>query len=226
MKKQFMEDEKEKQIHPFVDKRVEDYCDKHHSNNNEILNELNRQTHLKFIKPQMVSGAWQGEFLMLICKILRPKNILEIGTFSGYATTCFALATEQDCKIDTIEAMEEYKPFLIEHFTDNNVIQKINIIIGQGLEIIPTLQNKYDLIFLDAEKIHYPNYYSLLVDKLNKGGILIADNILWYGKVALEHCQDKDTQAIRQFNDLISKDKRLECCIIPIRDGLIVARRR
>lgn len=221
-----MEDEKEKQIHPFVDKRVEDYCDKHHSNNNEILNELNRQTHLKFIKPQMVSGAWQGEFLMLICKILRPKNILEIGTFSGYATTCFALATEQDCKIDTIEAMEEYKPFLIEHFTDNNVIQKINIIIGQGLEIIPTLQNKYDLIFLDAEKIHYPNYYSLLVDKLNKGGILIADNILWYGKVALEHCQDKDTQAIRQFNDLISKDKRLECCIIPIRDGLIVARRR
>ncbi len=216
----------EKQIHPFLDKRVEKYCSNHHSNDNEILKELDRQTHLRFIKPNMVSGDWQGEFLMLICKILNPKRILEIGTFSGYATTCFALSTSQDCKIDTIEVLREYESFLIKTFTDNNIINKINLYFGQGLEIIPSLNNTYDLIFLDAEKLHYPNYYDIIVEKLNKGGILIADNILWYGKVALENCNDKDTQAIRRFNDLITKDERMENVIIPIRDGLMVARRR
>ncbi len=216
----------EKQIHPFVDKRIEDYCSKHHSNNNEILHDLERQTYLQFIKPNMVSGAWQGELLMMICKILNPKRILEIGTFSGYATTCFALASNEDCKIDTIEALEEYKPFLIKKFSENNVINKINLYIGQGLEVIPTLENKYDLIFLDAEKLHYPNYYPLLVEKLEKGGLLLADNILWYGKVALEDCNDKDTAAIRLFNDLVTQDERMENIIVPIRDGVMIARRR
>ena len=221
-----MENKQEKQIHPFIDKRVEDYCANHHSNHSEILQELDRQTHLKFVKPHMVSSAWQGEFLMLICKMLKPKRILEIGTFSGYATTCFALATDDDCKIDTIEALREYEPFLVKNFTANKVIDKINLHFGQGLEVIPTLKNKYDLIFLDAEKIHYTNYYPLLIEKLNKGGILIADNILWYGKVVLDNCNDKDTQAIRLFNDLISQDERMESLIIPIRDGLVVSRRR
>ncbi len=216
----------EKQIHPFVDKRIDDYCSKHHSNNNEILHDLERQTYLQFVKPNMISGAWQGELLMMICKILNPKRILEIGTFSGYATTCFALASEEDCKIDTIEALEEYKPFLIKKFSENNVINKINLHIGQGLEVIPTLENKYDLIFLDAEKLHYPNYYPLLVEKLEKGGLLLADNILWYGKVALEDCNDKDTAAIRLFNDLVTQDERMENIIVPIRDGIMVARRR
>ena len=216
----------EKQIHPFVDKRIEDYCNKHHSNNSKILQNLDRQTHLHFVKPNMISGAWQGEFLMLICKMLKPKRILEIGTFSGYATTCFALATDKDCHIDTIEAVREYEQFLIKNFTENKVIEKIKIHFGQGLEIIPTLKETYDLIFLDAEKIHYPNYYPILVEKLNSGGVLLADNILWYGKVALGHCNDKDTQAIRQFNRLVTEDERLENMIIPIRDGIMVARRR
>ncbi len=216
----------EKQIHPFVDKRIDDYCSKHHSNNNEILHDLERQTYLQFVNPYMISGAWQGDLLMMICMILNPKRILEIGTFSGYATTCFALASEEDCKIDTIEALEEYKPFLIKKFSENNVINKINLHIGQGLEVIPTLENKYDLIFLDAEKLHYPNYYPLLVEKLEKGGLLLADNILWYGKVALEDCNDKDTAAIRLFNDLVTQDERMENIIVPIRDGIMVARRR
>ena len=221
-----MDKNTEKQIHPLLDQRIEDYCTIHHSNNNEILRELDRQTHLRFVKPNMVSGSWQGEFLMLICKILNPKRILEIGTFSGYATTCFALSTAEDCKIDTVEALREYESFLIKTFTDNKVIHKINLHFGQGLEIIPQLEYTYDLIFLDAEKLHYPDYYDILVNKLNKGGILIADNILWYGKVALKGCEDKDTQAIRRFNDLVTKDERMENIIIPIRDGLMVARHR
>lgn len=215
----------EKEIHPIMDKRLVDYCESHHSNDNKQLNKLNRQTYLHFVKPNMISGAWQGEFLMMICRILQPKRILEIGTFSGYATTCFALSTDEDCKIDTIEAKQEYEEFLLEHLKDNHINKKINILFGQGLEVIRTLKDNYDLIFIDAEKIHYPEYFSLCVEKLNKGGLLIADNILWYGKVALEHITDKDTQAIRRFNDLVTEDKRVENLIIPIRDGLMIARK-
>ncbi|MBR1625941.1 MAG: O-methyltransferase [Bacteroidales bacterium] len=222
-----MEDKREKQIHPFIDRRIEDYCNKHHSNCNEILSELERQTHLCFVKPHMVSGAWQGELLMMLCRILRPERILEIGTFSGYATTCFALATDDDCKIDTIEALEEYKPFLIRNFTKNNIIHKINLHFGQGLDVVKEFpDNTFDLIFLDAEKIHYPDYYPIVVNKLRQGGLLLADNILWYGKTALEYLSDKDTVAIRRFNDLVTEDERVENIIIPVRDGIMVARRR
>lgn len=218
-------EDKVKQIHPFIDKRVEDYCKQMHSNNNPSLRELERQTHLKFVRPNMLSGDWQGEFLMLICRLLKPKNILEIGTFSGYSTLCFALATEDDCKIDTIEALQEYEEFLRESFAKNNVLDKINMYFGQGLDVVKQLSTTYDLIFIDAEKVHYPEYFDMCVEKLNKGGLLIADNILWYGKVGLDYVNDKETQAIREFNLKVTQDERVENLIIPIRDGLMVARK-
>ena len=218
-------EDKVKQIHPFIDKRVEDYCKQMHSNNNPSLRELERQTHLKFVRPNMLSGDWQGEFLMLICRLLKPKNILEIGTFSGYSTLCFALATEDDCKIDTIEALQEYEEFLRESFAKNNVLDKINMYFGQGLDVVKQLSTTYDLIFIDAEKVHYPEYFDMGVEKLNKGGLLIADNILWYGKVGLDYVNDKETQAIREFNLKVTQDERVENLIIPIRDGLMVARK-
>ncbi|MBQ9254903.1 MAG: class I SAM-dependent methyltransferase [Bacteroidales bacterium] len=196
-----------------------------HSNNNPSLRELERQTHLKFVRPNMLSGDWQGEFLMLICRLLKPKNILEIGTFSGYSTLCFALATEDDCKIDTIEALQEYEEFLRESFAKNNVLDKINMYFGQGLDVVKQLSTTYDLIFIDAEKVHYPEYFDMCVEKLNKGGLLIADNILWYGKVGLDYVNDKETQAIREFNLKVTQDERVENLIIPIRDGLMVARK-
>ncbi len=216
----------EKQIHPFIDKRIEEYCEEHHSNKSIQLREVIRQTHLKFIKPQMVSGSWQGALLMMICKILSPKRILEIGTFSGYSTLCFALASEEYCKIDTVEALQEYEDFLTESFKNNNVSHKINLYFGQGLQVIKGLNYKYDLIFVDAEKLHYPDYYDICMEKLNKGGVLLADNILWYGKVALQEIEDKETQAIREFNYKVTSDSRVDNLILPIRDGIMVARKR
>lgn len=186
------------------------------------LNEIIRQTHLKFVKPNMISEGWQGEFLSIICRILKPKRILEIGTFSGYATTCFALSSENDCRIDTIEVKQEYEDFLKESFLKNNIQDKINIHFGEGLNIIPTLPYSYDLIFIDAEKIHYPQYYDLCIEKLNKGGLLIADNVLWYGKVDDESINDKRTLAIREFNEKANKDARVENIIVPLRDGLML----
>ncbi|MCF0210492.1 MAG: class I SAM-dependent methyltransferase [Bacteroidales bacterium] len=216
---------KVKHIHPFIDKRVENYCESMHSNDNQQLKDLERQTHLRFVRPNMLSGAWQGEFLMILCKISQPKRILEIGTFSGYSTLCFALATEDDCIIDTIEALQEYEGFLKNNFEKNNVANKIRMHFGQGLDVVNELNEKYDLIFIDAEKVHYPQYYEMCIEKLNKGGLLLADNILWYGKVSLDYIDDKETEAIREFNSMVTKDERVENIIIPIRDGIMVARR-
>ncbi len=217
--------EQEKQIHPLMDERILDYCNTMHSNKDEALMDLQRQTYLHFVKPNMISSAWQGEFLMLLTKMIKAKRVLEIGTFSGYSTTCFAKAMQEDGVVDTIECMQEYEDFLIENFKKNKVDKKINIYFGQGLEVVKTLSFKYDIIFLDAEKAHYKDYFPLLVDKLNQGGLLIADNILWYGKVVLQDVQDKQTQSIREFNRLVTQDARLESVIVPIRDGLIIGRR-
>lgn len=187
------------------------------------LNEIVRQTHLKFVKPNMLSEGWQGEFLSVVCRLLKPKRILEIGTFSGYATSCFAFSSEDDCIIDTIEVKQEYEKFLKDSFQKNNIKDRINIHFGEGLDILPTLDYSFDLIFIDAEKIHYPQYYDICMDKLNKGGLLIADNVLWYGKVDDENITDKRTLAIREFNDKVNKDLRVENILVPIRDGLMLA---
>lgn len=218
-------EEEEKQIHPFLDKRIEDYCETYHSKEEQGLYDLRRQTYLHFVRPYMISGAWQGELLKFLVKIIQPKRVLEVGTFSGYSTLCFALASNDDCIIDTVEAMEEYKDFLIDMFSKNNVKNKINLHFGQGLDIIEKLDFKYDLVFIDAEKVHYPNYFSLLASKINVGGVILADNILWYGKVALENQKDKETLAIREFNEMVTKDDRFSNFILPIRDGIMVARK-
>ncbi len=215
----------EKQIHPLIDERILEYCQTMHSNKDKSLEDLQRQTYLHFVKPNMVSSSWQGEFLMLITKIAKAQRVLEIGTFSGYSTTCFAKAMDENGIVDTIECMQEYEDFLIENFKKNNVDHKIHLHFGQGLEVIKQLPYMYDIVFLDAEKSHYADYFPLIVDKLNKGGLLIADNILWYGKVVLPQADDKQTKSIRDFNKLVIQDSRLESIIIPIRDGLMVSRR-
>lgn len=218
-------EEKEIQIHPFVDKRIEDYCQTFHSKQETILNELERTTHLKFLRPNMISGSWQGELLKILTQLVNPKRVLEIGTFSGYSTMCFCLSSQSDCVIDTIEAVEDYKSFLENLFLENNFAQKVNLHFGQAIDVIPRLNNSYDMIFIDADKANYPNYYSLVADKINKGGLLVADNILWYGKVAISDAKDKETLAIRKFNQMITEDNRFENVILPIRDGLMIARR-
>lgn len=213
------------QIYPFIDQRIENYCQEHVSQEPEILEELDRKTHLRFVRPNMISGNWQGTFLRMISKMINPKTILEIGTFSGYATICLAEGLQEGGVIHTIEKEEEYEDFLNESFEKYNK-NKIKLHIGKAMDILPTIEEEFDLIFIDADKASYDAYYNICIEKLRKGGIIIADNILWYGKVGLNPMpQDKETLAINQFNNLITQDSRVENVIIPIRDGLMMGRK-
>ncbi|MFA6200142.1 MAG: O-methyltransferase [Bacteroidales bacterium] len=213
------------QIYPFIDQRIENYCQEHVSQEPEILEELDRKTHLRFVRPNMISGNWQGTFLRMISKMINPKTILEIGTFSGYATICLAEGLQEGGLIHTIEKEEEYEDFLNESFEKYNK-NKIKLHIGKAIDILPTIEEEFDLIFIDADKASYDAYYNICIEKLRKGGIIIADNILWYGKVGLSPMpQDKETLAINQFNNLITQDSRVENVIIPIRDGLMMGRK-
>lgn len=213
------------QIYPFIDQRIENYCQEHVSQEPEILEELDRKTHLRFVRPNMISGNWQGTFLRMISKMINPKTILEIGTFSGYATICLAEGLQEGGVIHTIEKEEEYEDFLNESFEKYNK-NKIKLHIGKAIDILPTIEEEFDLIFIDADKASYDAYYNICIEKLRKGGIIIADNILWYGKVGLSPMpQDKETLAINQFNNLITQDSRVENVIIPIRDGLMMGRK-
>ncbi len=216
----------EKQINPFLDQRIENYCQTYLSEETDNLKSLNRQTHLNFVRPHMISGNWQGTFLKLISNMIKPKYILEIGTFSGYSTLCLADGLQEEGIIHTIEKEQEYKEFLQNLFQSNNLSDKVKLHIGKAIDILPTLNEEFDIIFIDADKANYPLYYDMCVGKLRKGGIMIADNILWYGKVALNPMpQDKETLAINLFNKKITEDKMMENLIIPLRDGLMVGRK-
>lgn len=216
----------EKQINPFLDQRIENYCQTYLSEETDNLKSLNRQTHLNFVRPHMISGNWQGTFLKLISNMIKPKYILEIGTFSGYSTLCLADGLQEEGIIHTIEKEQEYEEFLQNLFQSNNLSDKVKLHIGKAIDILPTLNEEFDIIFIDADKANYPLYYDMCVGKLRKGGIMIADNILWYGKVALNPMpQDKETLAINLFNKKITEDKMMENLIIPLRDGLMVGRK-
>jgi predicted O-methyltransferase YrrM len=216
----------EKQINPFLDQRIENYCQTYLSEETDNLKSLNRQTHLNFVRPHMISGNWQGTFLKLISNMIKPKYILEIGTFSGYSTLCLADGLQEEGIIHTIEKEQEYEEFLQNLFQSNNLSDKVKLHIGKAIDILPTLNEEFDIIFIDADKANYPLYYDICVGKLRKGGIMIADNILWYGKVALNPMpQDKETLAINLFNKKITEDKMMENLIIPLRDGLMVGRK-
>jgi predicted O-methyltransferase YrrM len=217
----------ERQIYPLIDPRIERYCDSITSKETPNLTELDRQTHLRFVKPRMISGNWQGTLLKILSLIVQPKRVLEVGTFTAYATICLAEGLPPNGIIHTIEKDEEKEAFLNEMLSKNDMTGRVKLHIGNALDIIPTLSESFDMIFIDADKASYPNYYRLCKEKLNKGGLLLADNILWYGKVAMDDVpNDKQTQAIKQFNSLIAADEDFDQTILPIRDGLLVGRRK
>jgi len=201
---------------------LEDYVLSHIDEEGEVLARLNRNAHVNLLRPRMLSGHLQGKTLKMFVRMLQPKRILEIGTYTGYATICLAEGLSEG-KIHTIEKNDELEDFILKQFEESGYSDKINLHIGDAMNIIPQLNETFDLVFIDADKRLYSKYYDLVFDKVSKGGVILADNTLWDGKVIEEVLpNDKQTLGILRFNDKIKEDKRIEKVIVPLRDGLTV----
>lgn len=204
---------------------IEEYLELHTSKPNENLQKITRKTWLTTIYPRMLSGSVQGKFLQMVSFMLRPKRILEIGTFTGYSALCLADGLQPDGMLDTIEVDEELESVILENIKDASTESQIRLHIGDAMKLVLEFNDSYDLIFLDADKNRYPEYYPLLKAKLRKGGFLLADNVLWSNKVLDNQINDIETVAIRQFNSLVSSDLEVEQVLLPLRDGLMVIRK-
>lgn len=204
---------------------IEEYLEQHTSPMDEVLHELYRETHLHAMNPRMASGPVQGRFLQLLCQLMQPKKVLEIGTFTGFATICMARGMASDGLLTTIEANEEYEGIIRKYLAKAAVADRVRLIIGDAKEVIPTLEGGFDLVFIDADKISYPSYYDLVIEKLNPGGVVLADNVLWEGKVLNVGTKERDTKAIQAFNDKVQNDPRVENVLLPLRDGLMMVRK-
>lgn len=191
----------------------------------DLLRHIDRQTHLKVLKPRMLSGHYQGRVLSMLSKIIAPKRILEIGTFTGYATLCLAEGLTNDGFIYTLDVNAELEEMVRENFAKSPFNQQIKYLIGDAQESLRTLNETWDMVFIDADKKNNGTYYDLVFEQLRPGGIIIVDNVLWSGKI-LSNAQDKDTISIRSFNDKIKDDPRVEKLILPVRDGLFVIRKK
>jgi len=211
----------------FIPENLDDYVVSHSENEPELLQELNRETYQKILQPRMLSGHYQGRILSMISKLVNPKNILEIGTYTGYSALCLAEGMQSNGVLHTIDVNEELVDFQRKYFDKSGYGKQIHQYLGNALEIIPKLDTTFDLVFIDADKENYSNYFNVIIDKLNTGGIIISDNVLWSGKV-LETTFKKDdtsTPALIEYNTLLKKDKRIETVVLPIRDGLTISRK-
>ncbi len=209
----------------FISQELENYIMQHSEKEPELLAALNKETYQKVLLPRMLSGHFQGRVLSMLSKLIRPVNILEIGTYTGYSALCLCEGMQENGMLHTIDIKEELVDFQRKHFDKspwgNQIVQHL----GEALDIIPTLDLKFDLVFIDADKENYINYFELMVPKMNKGGIILSDNVLWSGKV-LEPLNPKDisTKILLDYNLLLKKDPRVETVLLPIRDGLTVSR--
>jgi caffeoyl-CoA O-methyltransferase len=211
----------------FIPQKISEYCENHSQAEDVVLSELNRFTHVNVLRPRMLSGHLQGVLLEMISKMIQPKSILEIGTYTGYSAISLAKGLQKDGKLITLEFNEELEELANSYFEKAGFSDKIQLIIGDALEIIPTLQQSFDLVFIDADKENYVNYFNLIIDKVPSGGYIIADNVLWSGKVADKISpSDKETIAIDSFNKQVHQDSRVENLLIPFRDGLMVLRKK
>lgn len=208
----------------FLPKQIEEYTLVHTDKENTLLSKLNRETWAKVMKPRMLSGHMQGRVLSLFSKLITPKNILEIGTYTGYSALCLAEGLNKNGKLHTIDCNEEVMQVANRYFEESDYTQNIVPHIGDALEIIPKLEVEFQLVFIDADKENYCNYFDLSIKKLAPGGIIIADNVLWSGKV-IEKVKDEETESLINFSRKVHQDKRVENILMPIRDGLMVCRK-
>jgi len=210
----------------FLPEKLDDYVVAHSENEPKLLQELTRETYQKILQPIMLSGPYQGRVLSMISKLIKPKNILELGTFTGYSTLCLAEGIQANGEIHTIDINEELEDFQRKYFNRSKYGHQIHQHIGNAINIIPSINTTFDLVFIDADKPNYSNYFHLIIDKLNPGGIILSDNVLWHGKV-IEPLKDKDiaTKAVLEYNTLLKQDNRVETVVLPIRDGLTISRK-
>ncbi|RLD79804.1 MAG: methyltransferase [Bacteroidetes bacterium] len=209
-----------------LDSKIENYILENLRQETRLLSEINRETHAKVLIPRMLSGQLQGRILSMISHLIKPQLILEIGTYTGYSALCLAEGLSNDGELHTIELNDELENFILKYFQQSEYKNKLHLHIGDALDIISTLPDNIDLVFIDADKRVYLDYYHLIIDKLKPGGLILADNVLWGGKV-IETVQENDeyTRGILAFNDFVRKDKRVENVILPIRDGIMMLRK-
>lgn len=209
----------------FLPESIDSYVVQHSQQEPELLKELNRETWQKVLNPRMLSGPFQGRVLSMISKLIAPKSILEIGTYTGYSALCLAEGLQENGTLHTIDKNEELEELQNKYFGKSSYSHQIKQYVGNATEIIPTIQEKFDLVFIDADKSNYPNYFHLIIEKMNKGGVILSDNVLWSGKVVepLDK-KDTDTKMLLTYNKLLNEDDRVETVLLPIRDGLTISR--
>ncbi|MDA7762329.1 O-methyltransferase [Crocinitomicaceae bacterium] len=210
----------------FIEEKVEEYSMLHTTKESELLNKIDRETHLEVLRPRMLSGHFQGRILSMLSKMISPNRILEIGTYTGYSALCLAEGLMEDGKLYTIDINEELEDRVRQYFLESNYNQQIDFVIGDALHLIPRLNESWDIVFIDADKKNYTKYFNMVVASVKSGGYIIADNVLWSGKVVEKDHVDGDTLALRVFNDTLSKDPRFEVILLPVRDGLLIARKK
>ena len=209
----------------FLSEDLENYIEQHSENEPELLKQLNKETYQKILLPRMLSGHFQGRVLSMFSKLIRPKNILEIGTYTGYSALCLCEGMQETGTLHTIDIKEELIDFQRKYFDKSPWGKQIFQHLGEATNIIPTLSLKFDLVFIDADKENYINYFNLILPKMNKGGIILSDNVLWSGKVLQPlDPSDLSTKILLEYNQILKNDKRVETVLLPIRDGLTVSR--
>ncbi|MCP9201428.1 O-methyltransferase [Gramella sp. GC03-9] len=209
----------------FLPEKIDDYIIAHSEKEPELLSRLNRETNQKMLQPRMLSGHYQGRVLSLLSKIKMPGSILEIGTYTGYSALCLAEGLTKDGKLHTIDVNEELVDFQKKYFDQSPYSAQIHQYLGDATEIIPQIPEKFDMVFIDADKPNYPAYFDLIIDKMNPGGIILSDNVLWSGKVVEKVKEDDEsTQALLVYNKMLAEDPRVETVIMPLRDGLTISR--
>ncbi len=209
----------------FLPEKLDNYVVEHSQAEPKLLQELSRETWQKVLNPRMLSGAFQGRVLSMISKLVQPTTILEIGTYTGYSALCLAEGLSKDGMIHTIDKNEELEELQHKYFQKSEYKDQITQYVGNAIDIIPTIDAKFDLVFIDADKSNYVNYFHLIIEKMNKGGIILSDNVLWSGKVIEElDPKDIDTKILLEYNRLLNEDSRLETVLLPIRDGLTISR--
>ena len=211
----------------FIAPELEKYASEHSTEESDLLKELTRETYLKVLMPRMLSGHIQGRFLSMIAHLVAPKRILEIGTYTGYSALCMAEGLAEDGLLITLDINPEFEQYARKYFDRSPFKDKIISKVGNAMEIIPSLEETFDLVFIDADKINYLEYYQMVLPKVRTGGLILADNVLWSGKVTEPAApNDKDTAGLKRFNEFVARDERVEKILLPLRDGIFAIRKK